>query len=112
MARVDDAEAKTAAAREAVARLKAVVQPYEKALAEQEGARANIAAARTEQAERRATARRLAELKDRYMEILQMDPQRRGFALEPFLRQLFEVFHLDPKASFRVTGEQIDGVLP
>ena len=29
--------------------------------------------------------------------------------MEKILRQLFEVFDLDPKASFRITGEQIDG---
>lgn len=43
------------------------------------------------------------------MEILQMDPHPRGLALEPFLRDLFDAFDLNPKASFRITGEQIDG---
>jgi len=37
------------------------------------------------------------------------DHQKRGFQLEKILKQLFEVFDLDPKASFRITGEQIDG---
>lgn len=109
LARAEDAATKVAEARAAVARLKAVVQPYEKALADQAAARERIAAARTNQETRRATALRLAELKDRYLEILQMKPQQRGFALEPLLRGLFDVFDLDPKASFRVTGEQIDG---
>ena len=36
-------------------------------------------------------------------------PQLRGYRLEKLLRQLFELFDLDPKASFRITGEQIDG---
>ena len=38
-----------------------------------------------------------------------MQPQARGFALEPFLRHVFDAFDLDPKASFKITGEQIDG---
>lgn len=37
------------------------------------------------------------------------DPQRRGYRLERILRELFSLFDLDPKASFKVTGEQIDG---
>lgn len=56
-----------------------------------------------------ATKQRLAELKTRYLEIVQMEPRPRGFALEPFLRDLFDTFDLDPKASFKISGEQIDG---
>jgi hypothetical protein len=37
------------------------------------------------------------------------DAQGRGFKLEKILRELFELFDLDPKASFRIVGEQIDG---
>lgn len=35
--------------------------------------------------------------------------QQRGFLLEKILKSLFEIFDLDPKASFKITGEQIDG---
>ncbi len=84
LARVEDRETKIAVAREAVARLKEVVQPYEQALAEQQASREQIAAAQAERADRRATAQRLAEPRDRYMEILQMDPHPRGLALEPY----------------------------
>ena len=37
------------------------------------------------------------------------DPQGRGYELETVLYDLFELFDLDPKASFRNTGEQLDG---
>jgi hypothetical protein len=37
------------------------------------------------------------------------DRQARGYRLEKVLRDLFVLFDLDPKASFRITGEQIDG---
>jgi hypothetical protein len=37
------------------------------------------------------------------------DHQARGYKLEKILRQLFELFDLDPKASFKIVGEQIDG---
>lgn len=36
-------------------------------------------------------------------------PQKRGAELEVVMTEVFELFELDPKASFRITGEQIDG---
>ena len=107
--RVDDADSKIADARAAVSQLRAHSQPYEQALLDRQRTRDRIDANKVEAAERRATAERLGELKDRYVEIIQMPPQQRGFALERLLRDLFDAFDLDPKASFRVTGEQIDG---
>ena len=35
--------------------------------------------------------------------------QQRGYDLEKFLTNLFDLFDLDPRAAFRITGEQIDG---
>jgi hypothetical protein len=37
------------------------------------------------------------------------DAQRRGYRLEKLLKGLFELFDLDPRASFKIAGEQIDG---
>jgi hypothetical protein len=107
--RAEDANAKIAEASAAVSRLRGLVQPYEQALLESQRARERIDVTKVEAAERRATAQRLAELQSRYMEIIQMPPQQRGLAFEGLLRELFDAFDLDPKASFRVTGEQIDG---
>ncbi len=45
------------------------------------------------------------------LEITKLTPQARGFAFEKFLNRLFEAFGLSPSASFRITGEQIDGSL-
>jgi hypothetical protein len=36
-------------------------------------------------------------------------PQERGFAFEKYLKSLFNAFSLQPRGSFRTTGEQIDG---
>jgi hypothetical protein len=38
-----------------------------------------------------------------------MKAQDRGFAFERFLSDLFALYDLDPRRSFRLTGEQIDG---
>jgi len=105
----DDPTVRIATAREAVARLRSVVQPYEKALMAQQANRERFDAAKREAEERRATAQRLGELKTRYFEILGLEPTPRGFALEKLLVDIFEVFDLDPRGSFRVIGEQIDG---
>jgi hypothetical protein len=105
----DDPVARTATAREAVARLRSVVQPYEKRLMEQQANRERFDAARHEADERRATSQRMGELRARYLEIVGMEPTPRGFALETLLGDVFEAFDLDPRGSFRVVGEQIDG---
>lgn len=36
-------------------------------------------------------------------------PQARGFAFEKYLNNLFEIYGMEPRGSFRITGEQIDG---
>jgi hypothetical protein len=109
LARVEDAARKIAVARQAVAHLKSLVAPYEKTLTEQQATRDRIASARSAAAHQRATKDRLAQQKTRYLEIAKLAPQPRGFALEPLLRELFDTFDLDPKASFKIAGEQIDG---
>lgn len=39
----------------------------------------------------------------------QTDPRARGYSLEKFLNELFALEGLQPRRSFKVTGEQIDG---
>jgi hypothetical protein len=107
--RVEDPEPKLEAAREAIARLKAVVQPYERALMERQAARERIDVTKQAAEDRRATAGRLQELKARYHDVLALSPVPRGFALETLLTEAFEAFDLEPRGSFRVVGEQIDG---
>lgn len=109
LALAEDPEAKIALAREAVERLRTLVEPYERQLIEQQELRErlNIASRLAEQ--RRGTTQRLSELKSEYMRVLGLAPQPRGFALEKLLTSVFEAFDLDPRGSFRVVGEQIDG---
>lgn len=109
LVRHEDADAKIAEAKAAVARLRDVVQPYEQALMEQQRNQERFAAARTAAQDRQATATRLAELKAQYTELMTMAPQQRGFALEKLLHAVFDAFDLEPHRSFRTEGEQIDG---
>src|SRR5699024_6556285 len=57
-----------------------------------------------------AVKKKLTELKKVYYDLLASDePQQRGYQLEKILKELFELFDLDPKASFKIKAEQIDG---
>lgn len=52
----------------------------------------------------------LFSLKERFNKIASNpNKQKRGYQLEPFLQELFSLFELDPKGSFKNYGEQIDG---
>lgn len=109
LSRAEDADLKIADARRAVAHLKTLVEPYEIQLQEEQQTRERIADRRDEYNAQRATTQQLDQLRQEFLQITQMEPQARGFALEKLLRELFALFDLDPKASFRVVGEQIDG---
>jgi hypothetical protein len=49
-------------------------------------------------------------LRERFLKLHAMeDPHGRGIEFESFLRDLFKLFDLDPRAAFKIEGEQIDG---
>ena len=53
---------------------------------------------------------RLDEIKNDFYKLVgSSDHQTRGFQLEKIIKDLFILFDLDPKASFKIKGEQIDG---
>jgi len=66
-----------------------------------------------EQAETRTkvTDKELKELRDALLVIEKLPPQQKGFQFEQLLSSLFGIFDLQPRGSFRVVGEQIDGSL-
>ncbi len=58
----------------------------------------------------KGVSERLEVIKKEYFDLINgADPQKRGFKLEKVLKKLFILFDLDPKASFKIIGEQIDG---
>ena len=62
------------------------------------------------EAARQATRHRRDSLKDRFEGLMsESNAQSRGYLLEAFLNDLFEFEGLDPRRSFRLVGEQIDG---
>lgn len=53
---------------------------------------------------------KLDEIKNNYYQLtLSTDAQKRGYDLESIMYDIFELFDLDPKASFKNKGEQLDG---
>jgi Restriction endonuclease len=51
----------------------------------------------------------LDALSDRLLQLTALKGQDRGYAFERFLADLFDVYRLDPRRSFKLVGEQIDG---
>lgn len=107
--RLDDGEAKYADAVAAVDSLRRHVEPYRKLRTEKEDAARRREAERIQAAMQRAMNEKLEELRKQFNEIIMLAPQPRGYALEKFLNELFPLFDIEAKSSFKVTGEQIDG---
>jgi len=52
---------------------------------------------------------KLDELKNRFLGMYSSTPQTRGYELEKLLYDTFLLFDMNPKASFKIVSEQIDG---
>jgi len=57
----------------------------------------------------KVTSEQLGELRNSLLSIEKLPPQQKGFEFERFLNTLFRTFGLEPRSSFRLKGEQIDG---
>jgi len=107
---LEGGDQKAQRARDAVHELRKLVEPHQEAEAEE----AAIAERQRRHAEKlkanQAVREKLLDIRARYMALVtSTNKQTRGFELEKLMYDLFELFDLDPKASFRNTGEQIDG---
>jgi len=101
---------KAARARSAVAQLRNLLEPHDQLRREQDELAERERRAAEKLRSNSAVREKLEEIKGRYMAlVISTDAQSRGFELEKVMYDLFELFDLDPKASFRNTGEQIDG---
>ena len=59
--------------------------------------------------ELRVDAAATSALAARFLNVSTMEPQARGYAFEKFLKDVFDAYEMSARASFRLTGEQIDG---
>lgn len=100
----------TARARKAVQALRAIARTHEDASTEQQRRAARQQAAEQTAHQRDAEDAKRAALRDAFIALVGApDAQQRGYQLERLLADLFALSTLDPKASFRLMGEQIDG---
>lgn len=108
--RLDDGKAKAREARAAVLALRELVTDHDALVRAQEQAEQRKQEARAAASAQRAVAKGLERLRTDFVTlVMKSDHRKRGFALEKLMYELFRLFDLDPKASFRTTGEQIDG---
>jgi hypothetical protein len=108
---LEDGEEKVKSAMEAVTALRAVSKGHLEQIKEQEEIESRRKKVYEEQIGQSAIREKLDEIKnDFYVLVSSSEPQKRGYQLEKLLKDLFNLFDLDPKASFKIVGEQIDGM--
>lgn len=107
---LEDGSQKAEKARSAVVRLKLLVEPHQDVKKEQDEIKKRQVQAANKLKENAAVRQKLEAIKNQYMVLVSSEnAQKRGFELEKIMYELFELFDLDPKASFKNLGEQIDG---
>jgi restriction endonuclease Mrr len=107
---LEDGDEKVKKAKLSVDALKSFVIKYSEVIEDQKGAEEKRKKAYEESLKNKGIREKLEEIKNTYFNlVVENNFQKRGFLLEKVVKDLFELFDLDPKASFRNTGEQIDG---
>lgn len=108
--KLEDGDRKAAEAKAAVEALRTQLQGYQDIEKEHKETEVRRKQAHRKLMQINAVQDELNNLKAEFCLLTASDnPQGRGFRLEKVLKGLFNLFDLDPKASFRIMGEQIDG---
>jgi hypothetical protein len=108
--RLDDGKQKAAVARSSILALRKLTRVHDALFEEQMKVEERRRKAHEDLLRTTGVRERLEQLNRQYMALLTSPhAQERGYELEKILRALFELFDLDPRASFRIAGEQIDG---
>lgn len=108
--RLENGEDKVRKAEESVKALESLMEDHTDLIKEQKKLEERRKTAYEKSLKNRGVKEKLDELQKQYFALISNDDyQKRGYQLEKILKELFALFDLDPKASFKVTGEQIDG---
>ena len=108
--RLEDGRQKAAKAGAAVGALRKLAHGHDSLVDEQKKNEERRRVAHEQLLRKTAVRKSLDALNKEYMPLLtDPDHQRRGYRLEKILRSLFEICDLDPRASFKIVGEHIDG---
>jgi hypothetical protein len=108
--RLEDGKEKEERAKNAVVALKKLTIQHYDLMEEEKRKEQKRKKAYEKMLKNKGVSERLEVIKKEYFNLISSaDPQKRGFKLEKVLKKLFILFDLDPKASFKIIGEQIDG---
>ena len=108
--RLEGGKEKAATARASVRALRKLTAVHEALFNEQKQMEERRRKAHEELVRTSAVRTKLEDLSRVYFRLLSSEePQLRGYELEKIIRELFELLDLDPRASFKIIGEQIDG---
>jgi hypothetical protein len=108
--RLEGGKEKAAKARASVAALRKWTRAHDSLLEEQKKIEERRRKAHESLLRNSAIRSGLEKPNQEYLQLLtDPDHHQRGYRLEKILRVLFEMFDLDPRASFKIVGEQIDG---
>lgn len=110
LAKLENGDDKVRAAKAAVRKLRELVEPHKEARDEEAEAKERQRRAEQRMLQNSAIRAKLGDINRDFCRLAtSTDMQGRGFQLERILRETFDLFDLDPKASFKLVGEQIDG---
>jgi Restriction endonuclease len=109
LTRLEDGRAKADRAKQAVATLRKQYDAHAGLVAEKAEVEKRREQARAQAKTRKAMQEALERLRQEYVSLLALGQHPRGYRLQALLAELFSLFDLDPKASFALEGEQIDG---
>ncbi|HDR4694084.1 restriction endonuclease [Bacillus cereus] len=110
LARLEDGKEKVKVAIESVKALEKLYKSHDSLVIEQKRIVERRMMAQVQRKQKQAVNEKINELNNKYLKLLtSVDAHSRGYELETIVKQLFVLYDLDPKSSFRVQGEQIDG---
>jgi hypothetical protein len=108
--RWEDSDIKIKKAENAVEALRKQASGYFQLKEEEERAKKRREAYNRIQHEKESARAKLATIKSNFINIYAIqNANERGFAFESFLNDFFEYYDFDPRRSFKISGEQIDG---
>ncbi|MBN9397127.1 MAG: hypothetical protein J0H83_17905 [Candidatus Melainabacteria bacterium] len=110
LAKLDGGAEKVKKAKDAVVALRQQIKGLDELLRDQKAIEETRARHHSHQKKISGVVSALEQLNTEFKALIrETNPHKRGYKLEKILKGLFDVFDLDPRASFKIIGEQIDG---
>lgn len=106
----NDGERKAQDAKNAISQLRKLITPRQEEIEQEKIRKQKRIETERKKEEFKSTQQLLEEMRQKFLELSKGDnPQSRGYELEKVMIALFNLSELNPKSSFKIIGEQIDG---